>query len=37
MSWNLDDLESHIVVILDAERYDGHEHCAVEYAIPDVL
>lgn len=37
MSWNLDDLESHIVVILDAERYDGHEHRAVEYAIPDVL
>jgi pre-mRNA-splicing helicase BRR2 len=37
MCWNIDDLESHIVVILDAERFDGHEHRAVEYPIPDVL
>ena len=37
MSWSIDDLESHIVVLLDAERFDGHEHRSIEYSIPDVL
>jgi pre-mRNA-splicing helicase BRR2 len=37
LSWSINDLESHIVVILDAERFDGHEHRSVEYSIPDML
>lgn len=37
MSWSIDDLESHIVLILDAERFDGQEHRSVEYSIPDML
>jgi len=23
LSWSIDDLESHLVIILDAERFDG--------------
>lgn len=37
MSWSIDDLESHLVIVLDAERFDGHEHRSVEYSIPDML
>lgn len=37
LSWELGDIESHIVVILDAEKYDGHEHRYVEYSLPDIL
>jgi pre-mRNA-splicing helicase BRR2 len=37
MSWTIDDLESHLVIVLDAERFDGHEHRSVEYSIPDML
>ena len=37
MSWAIDDLESHLVIVLDAERFDGHEHRNVEYSIPDML
>ena len=37
MSWSIDDLESHIVIVLDAERFDGHEHRNIEYSIPDML
>lgn len=37
LAWAIDDLECHIVVILDAEKFDGHEHRSVEYSIPDVL
>lgn len=37
MSWAIDDLESHLVILLDAERFDGHEHRNVEYSIPDML
>lgn len=37
MSWAIDDLESHLVIVLDAERFDEHEHRNVEYSIPDML
>lgn len=37
MSWSIDDLESHLVIVLDTERFDGHEHRSVEYSIPDML
>lgn len=37
MSWSIDDLESHLVIILDPERFDGHEHRSKEYSIPDML
>lgn len=37
MSWSIDDLESHLVIVLDAEHYDGHEHRSIEYSIPDML
>jgi pre-mRNA-splicing helicase BRR2 len=37
MSWAIDDLESHLVIVMDAERYDAHQHRAVEYSIPDML
>jgi len=37
LSWSIDDLESHLVIILDAERFDGQEHKSVEYSIPDML
>jgi len=35
--WEVTDLESHIVVLMDVERYDGTERRLVEYSIPDVL
>ena len=35
--WEVTDLKSHIVVIMDVERYDGTEKRFVDYAIPDVL
>lgn len=37
LSWRIDDLQSHIVIILDAERYDGVEQRYTEYSIPDML
>lgn len=37
LSWSINDLESHLVIIMDAERFDGHEHRSVEYSIPDML
>lgn len=37
LSWSIDDLQSHLVVILDAERFDGQEHKSIEYSIPDML
>ena len=37
LSWTIDELESHLVIILDAERFDGQEHKSVEYSIPDML
>lgn len=36
-SWSIDDLESNLVVILDAEKFDGQEHRSIEYSIPDML
>lgn len=36
-AWQLDAVESHLVVILDAERYDGQQQRSVEYSIPDML
>jgi hypothetical protein len=37
MAWEIGDLESHIVVVVDAEKYDGHEKRNVEYSIPEML
>lgn len=37
LSWSIDDFQSHLVVILDAERFDGQEHKSIEYSIPDML
>jgi pre-mRNA-splicing helicase BRR2 len=37
LTYYLDDLESHIVLILDPERFDGHENRSVEYPLPDLL
>jgi pre-mRNA-splicing helicase BRR2 len=37
MSWSIDDLESHLVIILDAEFFNGQENRNVEYSIPDML
>jgi len=37
LCWTVGDLESHLVVILDAHKYDGHAHRHVEYDIADVL
>jgi pre-mRNA-splicing helicase BRR2 len=37
LAWSLDSIECHLVVILDAERFDGQEKRSVEYSIPDVL
>jgi hypothetical protein len=31
------DLDSHLVVVMDAERYDGNERRYVEYDIPSIL
>lgn len=36
-SWRISELESHIVIILDAEKYNGEEKRFVEYSIPDML
>jgi pre-mRNA-splicing helicase BRR2 len=36
-SWEVADLEAHLVLIVDAERYDGLERRFVEYSIPDML
>ncbi|CDW82626.1 u5 small nuclear ribonucleoprotein 200 kda helicase [Stylonychia lemnae] len=36
-SWRISDLESHVVIILDAEKYNGEERRYVEYSIPDML
>ena len=35
--WKISDLESHLVIILDAETYKGVEHRYIEYSIPDML
>lgn len=37
LCWEVSDLESHLVLILDAERYDGHLRRNVEYSIPDMI
>jgi hypothetical protein len=37
MCWELGNLESHLVIILDAEKYNGVERRYVEYSIPDIL
>lgn len=36
-SWKVSDLESHVVIILDAEHYKGDEHRYIEYSISDML
>ena len=35
--WEVTDIQSHVVVILDVERYDGVEKRYAEYDIPSVL
>jgi pre-mRNA-splicing helicase BRR2 len=35
--WDVADLQSHVVVILDAEKYDGVEKRYTEYDIPSIL
>ena len=37
LAWRISDLESHLVIILDPERYSGEEKRFVEYSIPDML
>jgi len=35
--WELTGMESHMVIMMDVERYDGSEGRMVEYPIADVL
>ena len=35
--WELMDVQSHMVILMDVERYDGVEGRMVEYPIADVL
>jgi pre-mRNA-splicing helicase BRR2 len=35
--WEVTELKSNIVILMDLERYDGTERRFVEYSIPDVL
>jgi len=37
LCWEVGDLESHVVIIADAERYDAREHRYIEYSLPDML
>ena len=37
LCWEIGDLESHVVIIIDAEKFEGHENRYVEYSIPDML
>lgn len=35
LSWSIDDLSSHLVLVLDAESFDGQR--STEYSVPDML
>lgn len=35
--WEVSELKSNIVILMDAEKYDGSERRFIEYAVPDVL
>lgn len=35
--WEVCDLKSSIVIVMDVEKYDGVEQRFVEYSVPDVL
>ena len=35
--WEITDIQSHVVVILDAEKYDGVVKRYTEYDIPSIL
>ena len=36
-AWKVAEMESHLVIIMDAEQYKGDEHRYVEYSIQDML
>ena len=35
--WEVTELESNIVILMDVERFEGTERRMIEYPIPDVL
>eukprot|EP01022_Parablepharisma_sp_SALTPOND_P017480 TRINITY_DN2801_c4_g1_i1.p1 TRINITY_DN2801_c4_g1~~TRINITY_DN2801_c4_g1_i1.p1 ORF type:complete len:2164 (+),score=294.83 TRINITY_DN2801_c4_g1_i1:1425-7916(+) len=37
LCWEISDLYSYMGIVLDPQRYDGHEHRYVEFSIPDML
>jgi len=37
LCWEISDLYCYLSIVLDPQRYDGHEHRYVEFSIPDML
>jgi pre-mRNA-splicing helicase BRR2 len=35
--WEVSELKSNIVILMDVEKYDGSERRFVEYSVPEVL
>ena len=35
--WEVTEIESNIVILMDVERFEGTERRMIEYPIPDVL
>ena len=35
--WEVTELESNVVILMDVERFEGTERRMIEYPIPDVL